>query len=61
VVVVVAGVMVAGGVEVAVSSAPLVAGVVDASAVGTIEGAAAGSMMTVRVDVAVRPDWSAAT
>jgi hypothetical protein len=28
---------------------------VAASSVGTIEGA---SMMTVRVDVAVRPDWS---
>ena len=31
----------------------------DASAVGAIEGLA--SMMTVLVDVAVRPDWSVAT
>ena len=33
--------------------------VVDASSVGTIEGLA--SMMTVRVEVEVRPDWSVAT
>ncbi len=41
--------------EVTVSPSP----VVEAS-VGTIEGAWAGSMMTVLVDVAVRPDWSPA-
>ena len=35
--------------------------VVDASSVGTIEGAAAGSMMTVRVEVEARPFWSVAT
>jgi len=35
--------------------------VVDAESVGTIEGAAAGSKMTVLVDVAARPDWSVAT
>jgi len=35
--------------------------VVDASSVGTIEGAAAGSMTTVRVDVDVRPFWSVTT
>jgi hypothetical protein len=33
----------------------------DALTVGTIEGAAAGSMMTVPVDVEMRPDWSVAT
>jgi hypothetical protein len=42
-----------------VEVASVVAGVVDASSAGTIEGLA--SMMTVRVDVAVRPDWSVAT
>ena len=35
--------------------------VVEAVAVGTIEGAAAGSTMTVRVLVEVRPDWSVVT
>ena len=35
--------------------------VVEAASVGTIEGVAAGSMMTVLVDVAVRPFWSVAT
>ncbi|MGD1083022.1 MAG: hypothetical protein ABR881_32310 [Candidatus Sulfotelmatobacter sp.] len=32
----------------------------DVSSVGTIEGAAAGSMMTVRVEVEVRRFWSPA-
>ena len=35
--------------------------VVEASSAGMIEGAAAGSMKTVLVDVAVRPFWSVAT
>jgi hypothetical protein len=39
----------------------VVGAVVEASAVGMIEGAVAGSMMTVLVDVAVRPVWSVAT
>ena len=38
-----------------------VAAVDDASAVGTIEGAVAASMMTVLVDVEVTPAWSVAT
>jgi hypothetical protein len=39
----------------------VVVAVVDALSVGTIEGAAVGSMRAVRVDVAVRPFWSVAT
>jgi len=35
--------------------------VVEAAAEGTIEGASAASMMTVRVDVEVRPALSVAT
>jgi hypothetical protein len=31
--------------------------VVEASSVGTIEGAATGSMITMRVEVEVRPFW----
>jgi len=46
---------------VVVASPVEMAFVVEASVVGTMEGTAAGSMMTVRVDVAVRPDWSVAT
>ena len=42
--------------EVAVSPSA----VVEASGVGMIEGAAADLMMTVLVDVDVRPDWSPA-
>jgi hypothetical protein len=45
------------GVELAVPLAPLVVLVVAVS-VGTIDGA---SMMTVLVEVAVRPDWAVAT
>jgi hypothetical protein len=42
--------------EVAVSPSPVVeVAVVDALAVGAIEGAAVGSMMTVLVEVEVRP------
>jgi hypothetical protein len=38
-----------------------VASVVEALSAGMIEGATAASMMTVLVDVAVRPFWSVAT
>jgi hypothetical protein len=44
--------------DVEVAAVVVVASVVDASSVGTIEGA---STMTVRVLVEVRPFWSVAT
>ncbi len=47
--------------EVAVVVEAVSGAVVDASSFGMIEGAAAGSMRTVRVVVAVRPSWSVAT
>jgi hypothetical protein len=41
--------------------AVVVVAVDDALSAGTIEGAAGASIMTVRVLVDVRPDWSVAT